>query len=63
MTEQHDEFDPRTESERTVDALLGAKEQTGLDRQFAKILKSASDLFLNAKQTRKYLVLGEECDL
>src|SRR3954453_13646533 len=34
----------------------------GLDRQFAKILRSASDLFLNSKQTRKYLVLGEECD-
>jgi hypothetical protein len=62
MNEQHD-VDPRSESDRKVDEVLGAAELTTLDRQFAKILRHANDLFLNVKQTRKYLMLGEECDL
>ena len=66
MIEQHEDaqvIDPRSESERTVDEVLGAAELTALDRQFAKILRYANDLFISGKQTRKYLLLGEECDL
>ena len=42
---------------------LGAAELTALDRQFARILRHANEMFISGKQTRKYLLLGEECDL
>ena len=42
MTEQHDEtLDPRTESDRKVDDVLGAGGLTQLDKQFGRILKHA----------------------
>ena len=43
--------------------VLGAEGLTTLDKQFARILKHASDLFISGKQTRRYLLLGEECDM
>src|SRR4051794_15284194 len=61
MNEQ--EIDPRSASEKQVDEILGASGTTKLDKQFGRILKVANDLFISGKQTRKYLLLGEECDL
>ena len=53
--------DVRSETEKQVDAVLGATGTTQLDKQFARILRHASDLFLNGKQTIKYLTLADEC--
>ena len=55
-----EELDPRSDSERATDSAMGAKELTALDRQFARILKAANEIY-GGKQLRKYLVLGEEC--